>query len=168
MWFTSFVIAAVTLACRDETPAVERRTARAAQPDSALTSYIEYYRDWMLLANRHKVELDAEMPAIEARYSHPEAKKLGQDPHFMALIDRQRREMQPVAARAPRGMTAQALEATLPGIGMLVLGPQRISYVPGHNEAALAAARAKYGDKFVGWVLAHEDTIVTVLSRAAP
>ena len=144
MWFTSFVIAAVTLACRNETHVVERRaaprvTARAAQPDSALTSYIEYYRDWMLLANRHKVELDAEMRAIEARYSHLDVNKLGQDPHFMALLDRQRREMQPLAARAPRGMTAQALEATLPGIGLVVLGPHRITYVPGRNEAILAA-----------------------------
>ena len=86
----------------------------------------------------------------------------------MALLDRQRREMHPVAARVPRGMTAQALEATLPGIGLVVLGPHRITYVPGRNEAILAAARTKYGDKFVSWVLAHEDTIVAVLSRPAP
>ena len=33
----------------------------------------------------------------------------------------------------------------------------------GRNEAVLTAARAKHGEEFVRWVLAHEDSIVATL-----
>ena len=51
-------------------------TAHSAQSDSALTSYLEWYRDWMQLTNRHKAELDAESVAIAARYSLADTYKI--------------------------------------------------------------------------------------------
>lgn len=141
---------------------------RAVQTDSALTNYVEWNRDWMLLASRHKGELDAEMPGITARHPFRSSYKVTQDTQLLAMLERQRSEMQRHMARAPRGMTAEALAATLSGLGHSVIEPSGMIWVPGRNESALTAARARYGDAFVAWVLAHERVIVSTLAHASP
>ena len=135
----------------------------AVAPDSELTGYLAWHREWTLLTNRHRAELEAVLRRIDSRYSLQNAGAIAQDPDLLSLLERQRGEMQPLMARAPRGPTAAALDATLPGIGQLVARPEGMRYVPGRNEAVLAAARAKHGEEFVRWVLAHEDTIVATL-----
>ena len=168
---TSAVLVAITLlSCKREAAPVSvaradaHSTAHSAQSDSALTGYLEWHRDWMQLTNQHKAELDAESVRIESRYSLADSYKITQDPELLALLERQRGEMRPLMARAPRGLTAEALDATLPGLGRVVIGPRAMTYVPGRDEAVLAAARTKYGDEFVSWVLAHESTIVATLA----
>lgn len=168
---TSAVLVALTLlGCQRESAPVRgaraeaHSTARSAQSDSVLTSYLEWHRDWMQLTNRHKAELDAQSERMAARYSFADSDKITGDPELLALLERQRGEMRPLMTRAPRGLTAEALEATLLGLGRVVAGPRAMTYVPGRDEAALAAARAKYGDTFVSWVLAHESTIVATLA----
>ncbi|MDB4908019.1 MAG: hypothetical protein JWO05_2803 [Gemmatimonadetes bacterium] len=151
-------------------PTAERVSSggSAAPVDSALTVYVEWQRDWMLLSNRHKAEIDAATPAIVARNAPVDAGKLERDPAFTALLDRQREEMRALMARAPGGTSVEALGAALAGIGSGVLTDQGLRYVPGRNEAALASARAKYGDELVNRVLAREQWIVTTLASAAP
>ena len=168
---TSAILVVLTLlGCqRDPAPGGVARsdanaTAQSAQSDSVLTSYLEWYRDWMLLTNRHKAEGDAQSERMAARYSYAELDKVTEDPELVAMLARQREEMRPFMTRAPRGLAAEALEATLPGVGQMVAGPRAMTYVPGRDEAVLAAARAKYGDTFVSWVLSHESTIVATLS----
>jgi len=41
----------------------------------------------------------------------------------------------------------------------------KVVYVPGHDEIALAAARNKYGDKFVDWVVWREKMIARALAE---
>ena len=41
----------------------------------------------------------------------------------------------------------------------------KVVYVPGHDEIALAAARNKYGDKFVDWVVSREKMIARALAE---
>ena len=159
----------VTLACSDREPPPRsaelqlQATARAAQSDSELTSYIAWYRDWKILTNRHKAELDAESQRLTARYSFAETNQAATDTALLALLQRQRSEMAPLMSRVPRGLTAEALRATLPGLGRMVLSPTGMTYVPGRDERVLAAARGTYGDAFVSWVLAHEQTIHATL-----
>ena len=134
-----------------------------ARPDSELTKYLAWQRDWMLQVNNHWAELQAESQRIASRYSLRGADSIPQDPELLAMLERQRGEMQLLVARAPRGATAQALDATLPGVGRIVTGPTGMTYVPGRDEAVLAAARARHGEEFVRWVLANERTIVATL-----
>jgi hypothetical protein len=68
-------------------------------------------------------------------------------------------------ARMPQGSTVNALQATLPGVGRMLFRPPVMVYEPGRNEVVLSAARAKYGDEFVDWVLARERLIVEALSK---
>lgn len=138
-------------------------SSAAARPDSELTSYLAWHRDWKLLANRHRAELEAELQRLGNRYSLRDADRIEQAPGLLTLLGRQRGEMQRLMVRAPRGPTANALDATLPGLGQLVAGPMGMTYVPGRNEAVLTAARARHGEEFVRWVLAHESTIVATL-----
>ena len=135
----------------------------AVAPDSELTRYLTWHREWTMLTNRHWAELQAVLRRIDSRYSLRNAGAIAEDPDLLSLLERHRGEMQPLMTRAPRGPTAAALDATLPGIGQLIAGPEGMTYVPGRNEAVLAAARAKHGEEFVRWVLAHEDSIVSML-----
>jgi hypothetical protein len=170
---TLFVVAAVlvTTGCgTPEPPPARTSRPRApasppvvARPDSELTNYLAWQRDWKLLANRHRAELEAESQRMENRYPLRATDSIAQDPGLLALLERQRGEMQLLMVRAPRGPTAEALNATLLGLGQLMAGPTGMTYVPGRNEAVLSAARAKYGDEFVRWVLARESTIIATL-----
>lgn len=158
------------VACSRE-PAPERDAratpplaARSVESDSVLTAWVEWHRDWMRLTNRHKAELDADSARLAQRYSWRESHRVAEDPELLAMLARQRAEMQPLLARAPRGLTAEALEATVRGVGRMVIGPRAITFEPGRNAAALDSARATYGDAFVRWVLAHERMITTTLA----
>jgi hypothetical protein len=167
-----WILAALTAlptACGKPEPATARAapptTGSAAQTDDDLMAYVNWYRDWKQLTNRHKAEGDALMQSVAARYSFAETGNIAQDPDLLALLARQRQEMRPLMARAPGGPTAAAYEATLGGIGQLLPTPNGMVYFPGRNEAVLAAARARYGDKFVDWVLARESKIVATLGQ---
>jgi hypothetical protein len=168
LWTLSALTALAT-ACSNKEAAAGRPeqppTAGAAREDDDLMAYVNWYRDWKLLTNRHKAEGDVLVQSVAAKYSFAETGKIAQDPDLLALLARQRQEMRPLMARAPGGPTAAAYEATLAGIGQLLPTPHGMVYFPGRNEAVLAAARAKYGDKFVDWVLARESTIVATLSQ---
>lgn len=156
---------------RESAPGREARdtaqpAARSAQSDSVLVAWIEWHRDWMRRTNRHKAELDADSARLAATYSHAESHRVAEDPELLAMLARQREEMQPLVARAPRGLTAEALEAAVRGVGRVVIGPRAITFVPGRDEAALDSARAAYGDEFVRWVLAHEQRIIATLAAS--
>jgi len=140
-------------------------TSRIAPTDDDLTTYVEWYRDWKLLTNRYRAELDAVTEQAAVKYSLEDTGKIAQDPDLLAFLDRQRREMQPHMDRAPRGATAEAFKATLAGLGQMVFLPGGMVYVAGRNEPLLAEARRKYGDAFVDWVLARESTIVGTLGQ---
>jgi hypothetical protein len=58
-----------------------------------------------------------------------------------------------------------ALGETVPGVATLEFQGGKVVYVPGRNAIALAAARSKYGDQFVDWIVARESTIARILSR---
>jgi hypothetical protein len=168
LWMLSALAASAT-ACGKPEPAAARAAppaaASAAETADDLIAYITWYRDWKQLTNRHKAELDALTQSVAGRYSFAETGNIAQDPDLLALLARQRQEMQPLMARVPGGPTAAAYEETLGGVGQLLPTPNGMAYFPGRNESVLAAARAKYGDKFVDWVLAHESTIVETLSQ---
>ena len=165
-------VLAGVLAAGCNTPEAPARTARsaagatasAAADDTLLTSYLAWNRDMMLLANRHRAEIEAESQRIAGGQTFIPPDTFARDPGLRALLDRQREESARFMSRAPQGPTVRALDATLPGVGQMVIGPTSVTYVPGRNEAVLAAARATYGDEFVRWVLAHERTIVATLS----
>ena len=87
--------------------------------------------------------------------------RLQQDPELLALVSKQRAEMQRFMATAPTGATATAIGETLFGLGTSTAGPggMALIYTPHRNEAALDSARVKYGGAFVGWMLEHEGPI---------
>lgn len=147
-------------------PPGARATPAVAQPDSALMAYLAWQRDWKLLTNRHRAELEVESRRIADQATLSSGNPFAEDPAFRALLDRQRGEMQQLMTRAPHGLTAEALSATIPGVGQMVVGPMEMTFVPGRDEAVLAAARAKYGEEFVRWVLANERTIVATLGAS--
>ena len=166
--FLAGALAMVGCGTPDSTPSSESRmkapgTSASARPDSELTNYLAWHRDWTLLANRHRAELETESQRIARRYSLRDADRIAADPELLTLLERQRGEMQQLMVHAPVGPTAAALDVTLPGVGLLVAGSSGMTYVPGRNEAVLTAARARYGEEFVRWVLAHEATIVATL-----
>lgn len=168
------VVALVTLAAsctgresgRSGAAAVTYRAARPARSDSVLATWLEWQRDVSRLVNRHRAELDAEVARRGA--AHP-GEQLAVDPDYLAIFDRQRNEMREMTARAPHGLTAEGLAATLPDIGMLTANSQgTMVFIPRRDDAALSAARAKYGDEFVQWVLGHEAEIRSTLADLSP
>jgi hypothetical protein len=104
------ILAALTAsatACSKPEPATARAappaTGGVAQTDDDLTAYITWYRDWKLVINRQRAELDAVTQTVAARYSFAETGNIVQDPEFLALLARQREEMRPLMARVPSG-----------------------------------------------------------------
>jgi hypothetical protein len=170
-----FALAVLAASCtgresaRSGTGAVKYRAARPAQSDDALSSWLEWHRDWGRLVNRHRVEQDAEVARRAAGGPGASDQALAADPGFLAVIYRQREEMRAMMARAPRGLTADGLAETTLGMGKLTAGSQgTMVFIPGRDEVALADARAKYGEDFVRWVLAHEAEIGSTLADLSP
>lgn len=158
----------LAVACGTEEPAGAARL-RAERPKlpttGELTSYLEWYRDWKHLVNRHRGEGEAAVLLAAAKYPSDSYAKVATDPAFIADHERRAAEQQAHYAREPKGLTAAALKATIQGIGRMVIRPDGMVYEAGRDEAALAAARAKYGEKFVDWVLAHETVINETLAQ---
>ena len=93
-----------------------------AVSDAELTDYVRWMHDWISLGSRHKAALDAEMPRIQATLAVDRTYKVANDPAILALVARQRAEMQTVMSRAPHGAAADALAATLQCVGRMVVG----------------------------------------------
>ena len=147
---------------------IKAAAVRPAVPeDSALVGYLAWQQEWIALTRRHVADLDATTKELVAGRSSVAPGSIAGDPRLLALVERQREEMQELLTRAPRGKTADALGATLAGIGAMALGPTGLRYVPHRDEAALTAAREKYGEAFVRGVLAHESMINATLGRAS-
>jgi hypothetical protein len=147
-------------------PSARPGAAAALTPtDDDLMRYLVWTRDWKLLTNRHRAELDAVTEQVAARYSLKDTDKVVQDPEFLAMLDRQGKEMKAHHAGLPSGRMADAFQATIEGVGTMVPLPHGYLYVPGRNQELLDHARKRYGDAIVDWVLAREETIVATLSQ---
>lgn len=147
-------------------PAVAAPAAGVLAPtDDELMAYLVWGRDWKQLANRNKAELDAVAEQAAAKLSFKDTDKLAQDPELLAVIDRQTKAMKAHLDLAPRGPMVEAFKAAISGIGSMVPRPDGWVWVSRRDESVLAAARQRYGDEFVGWVLAREATIVATFSE---
>ena len=166
---TLSAIAMLSRACGREEPAARAPRLRAERPrvptETELTSYLEWVRDWKHLANRNRAELEVATGTIFARYPSGDEGAAANDPEWLALHARQKQAMQAHMDRMPSGLIIKALETTLGGVGRMLIGTHSVSYVPGRDEAVLSAARARYGDEFVDWVLAREGVIIGTLSE---
>ena len=167
-----WVVAALSLvatACGTDEPPRVAPPLRAERPgvptEAELMSYLEWHRDLKLLTNRNRADTDAVMGRISSRNPSVDAPTIAADPEWRALSQQLVSEMQAHLNRVPKGLTASALQATILGVGRMVIHPTAMVFEPGRDESALSAARAKYGDEFVDWVLAHEDVIVATLGQ---
>ena len=151
-------------AARNEARAVTRAAAEEAQRDAVLARWLPWHREWMLLGNRHKRELDDYMHAMGPKAFLVEADSIARDPAFLALTARQKAAMQALMDRAPDGAIADAIATMLPGIGVTTVVDSSITFVPRRDETVLAAARATYGDLIVQWMLDREGEIVAALT----
>ena len=152
------LVALLALACTARGP-------RLKPTDEALTTYLTSVHDWMQMTNRHADENEMLMRKLSARYPLSGTGHLAQDPELVAQLNRQREEMAGVVAGAPVGAMAAALGTTIGGIGQGTLDGGRMTFVVQPNDSALAAARARYGDTFVNWVLARKGRIIAALSQ---
>ena len=134
--------------------------------EDELTKYVAWWHDYLTLANRNRIEMDAVTRSVSSKYSFGDTDKISQDPELLATLDRQRSAMQELDSRRPvDGLKMQALRDTVPGVATLEFQGDKVAFVPGHNEIALAAARQRYGDKFVDWVISRESVIALILSE---
>jgi hypothetical protein len=170
-----FTLVALAASCtgresaRSGAAAVTYHAARPARSDSALATWLEWHRDWGRLVNRHRAELDVEVARRAAEHPGVQQRALAVDPDYLAIFNRQREEMREMMARAPHGLIAEGLAETLLGIGKLTGSSQgTMVFLPGRDDVALSAARAKYGDDFVQWVLSHEAEITSTLADLSP
>ncbi len=147
------------------TPAMQPGSSEIEPTDADLTTDLTGLRGWKRLTNRHRSELDAAGKQAAAKLPLHETGRIAHDPDLLALVERHRTEMQAHFDRIPKGATAEALRATLSGIGTMVAQPTGMVYVQRRDESALAAARKSYGDAFVDWVLERESTVAVTLER---
>jgi hypothetical protein len=152
------LVALLALACTARAP-------RLKPTDEALTTYLTSVHDWMQMTNRHAEENEMLMRKLSARYRLSGASQLAQDPELVAQLNRQREEMAAVVAGTPVGPMAAALGTTIGGIGHGTLDGRRMTFLVEPNDSALAAARARYGETFVDWVLARKGRIIATLSQ---
>jgi hypothetical protein len=165
--FAGIAIAVVAIACAKHEGVVKT----AGQPelavtDDELTKYVRWWRDYLTLVNRHLIELDAVRKRVSSKYSFADMNRMSEDPELLATVERQRSAMQELDSHRPvDGLKMQALRDTVPGVATLEYQGDKVVYVPGHDEIALAAARNKYGDKFVDWVVSREKMIARALAE---
>ena len=126
--------------------------------ESELKNYITWQHDWKALAFRQRAEREAETQKLKSQIS-PGSNGMAQESLMVAFSNRQDQEMTRFTKSVPTGPMATALSATLAGIGVMTGDSRGMTYRPHHDEAVLDRARARYGDKWVGWVLEHEATI---------
>lgn len=161
-------LVAAALACgrgREGVVKFDGQRALAVTEDE-LTRYAAWWRDYLTLVNRNRIEMDAVTRSVSSKYSFADTDRIAQDPELLATLDRQRSAMQELDRRRPvDGLKMQALRDTVPGVATLELQGDKVAYVPGHNEIALAAARQRYGDEFVDWVISRESVIARILSE---
>jgi hypothetical protein len=140
-------------------------TAGPEQSDAALTQYLAWQHDFRTQVKRHRIEQEATAQRVAGKYP-AFSTGLSTDPELLAVLTRQRRDMQFLMDRMPKGPTMEALGATIEGLGTTTAGPEGIAliYTPRRDEAVLDSARAKYGDGFVRWVIQHEGTITAALT----
>ncbi len=140
-------------------------TAGPEQSVAELTRYLAWQHDWRTQVHRHRAEQEATAQRIARKYP-AFSNGIATDPELLAVLTRQRGEMQRVMISMPKGPTQDALGATLEGLGMTTAGPGGLTliYTPRRNDAALDSARAKYGKGFVRWVIEHEGTITAALT----
>jgi hypothetical protein len=161
-------LAAAALACgrsQESVVKVDGQPGLAVTEDE-LTKYVAWWREYLTLVNRHLIEMEAVTRSVSSKYSFADTDKVSQDPVLLATLDRQRSAMQELDSRRPvDGLKMQALRDTVPGVATLEFQSDKVAYVPGHNDIALAAARQKYGDKFVDWIVSREGAIARTLSQ---
>ena len=149
---------------RDSARAATRAAAEEAQRDAVLAKWLPWHREWMLVVNRHKRELDDFMLAMGPKLYLVDADSIARDPEYLALTARQKAVMQALTDRAPGGPIVDAIVTILPGIGVTTVVDSLVAFVPRRDEAVLARARATYGDLIVQWMLDREDQIVATLT----
>jgi hypothetical protein len=141
-------------------PRASAASATVERSDAELTRVLDWQLGFRRLVARHRAEQEA--VAQRAIASSPGVDNgLQQNPELRALLSRQRAEMQRFMATAPTGPTATAIGETLFGLGTSTSGPggMALIYTPHRDDAALDAARTKYGRAFVSWMLDHEGTV---------
>jgi hypothetical protein len=166
--YTVLAIAALAIACSRPREGAVRTDGQTAirVTDDELAKYVVWWRDYLELVARNQAELEELRQRISSKYSFAETGRISQDPELLATLDRQRSTMQELDNRRPvDGLKMQALRDTVPGVATLEFQRDKVVYVPGRNEIALAAARQKYGDQFVDWIVARESTIARILSQ---
>lgn len=146
-------------------PAPPLRPERPTVPtDADLQQVLEWQRDWKRLVNRHRAELEV-LAGKMATQPAESWQHIASDPVYLADHERRAAEQRAHYARRPTGLMASALETTISALGRMVFGPMAVAYQPGRNDSLVAAARAKYGDAFVDWVLAREGVVVQTLGQ---
>ena len=156
-------------ACGTEQPAAGAPPLRAERirvpTEEELTSYLEWLRDWRHIVNRNRAEMDVAAESIFARHPTGDVAAIASDPEWLAVQQQLKDRMEAHVDRRSAGLVLNALAATVRGVGRMVARPHGMDYVPGRDEAVLSAARARYGDEFVDWVLARERLIVETLRQ---
>jgi hypothetical protein len=161
------VLAAAAIACGTSREGVIHF---AGQPPLAVTEddlakYVRWWRDYLTLVQRHRLELDATTQRVAARYPFAQTDRIAQDPELLATLERQRSAMQELMDQTPvDGLKMQALRDAVPGVATFDLEGGKVVYVPGHDEIVLAAARQRYGDKFIDWLLSRESLIARAVA----
>jgi hypothetical protein len=126
-------------------------TEPASITDDQITAFIAWNERWIDLARKHYDEANAVSRRAADRYS-PDVSKVSTDPELLSTLARQRGEMQDHMNRRPlNDAQMQAIKRVYEGI------------IPQRDDQKLSQARARYGDRFVDRVLAHETEIRAAL-----
>jgi hypothetical protein len=120
--------------------------------DDQITSFLAWTREWGELAMRHAREGQEVAARVAPKYSMSGTPGMTNDPELRATLDRQRAAIQEHMDRIPlNDAQVKAWKATVAGL------------IPRRDDQVLAAARQKYGDRFVDRVLARERDITATL-----
>jgi hypothetical protein len=161
------VLAAAAIACgrsREGVIEFDGQPALSVTEDE-LANYVRWWRDYLTLVDRHRIELEAVTQRVSSKYPLAQTDRSAQDPELLATFERQRRAMQELMNHMPvDGLKMQALRDAVPGVATFDLKGGKAVYVPGHDEIVLAAARKRYGDKFIDWLISRESSIARALS----
>jgi hypothetical protein len=166
--YAIIAMATLAIACNRNREGVIKAAGqpRISVTDDELAKYVVWWRDYLEVGNRNVVEMNAVSKRVASKYSFADTGRIAQDPELLAASERQRNAMKEVMNRMPvDGVKMDALGETVPGVATLEFQGDKVVYVPGRNEIALAAARKNYGDQFVDWIVARESTIARILSQ---
>jgi hypothetical protein len=168
LWiFTLMAIAVFAIGCNSRREGVIKFGDQTVLvTDEELTKYVVWWREDLVLVNHNIAEMETVRERVAAKYSFAELERMTQDPELLGTLEGQRSAMQELDNRRPvDGLKMQALRDTVPGVATLEFQGDKVVYVPGRDEIVLAAARKRYGDQFVDWIVARESAIARILSQ---